>query len=174
MKQAHSIPILPCSPLEGEPNPSSDLVGGYHTILTHYARMMRKEPTPWEKKLWVRLKGAQLGGFKFRRQQTIGAYIADFYNAEKRIIIELDGSQHADSTTDKARDEILAKLGYRVVRVWNSDVENNIEGVLTSLLHALHDTPHRNAPRGVSTPPQGGSREPNSRITSHPSPLTAS
>ncbi len=149
-------------PLEGEPHPTSDLVGGYETILTRYARTMRKNATPWERKLWAQLKGGKLDGYKFRRQQPIGSYIADFYNAEKNIILELDGSQHVNNNADKARDEALQNLGYRVIRIWNNDIDQNLEAVLIHIVDVLKHTPHRNAAYGVSTPPQGGSREPNS------------
>ncbi|MBX9727129.1 MAG: DUF559 domain-containing protein, partial [Rickettsiales bacterium] len=73
------------SPLEGEPNRPRDLVGGDKTILTNFAQKMRKKMTPWEQKFWAAIKDKKLGGYKFRRQQPIYSYIADFYNAEKRV-----------------------------------------------------------------------------------------
>jgi very-short-patch-repair endonuclease len=116
---------------------------------------MRKEPTPWERKLWQHLKSSQLQGYKFRRQQTIGAYIADFYNADKRLIVELDGSQHADSVADAARDAALQALGYRILRIWNNDIDQNLEGVLIAILGALENTPHRNAQKRFDSPSGG-------------------
>ena len=92
-KIIRSDEAFPRSPLEGEPNRPRDLVGGYQTRLIRYAKKMRKEMTPWERTLWTRIKGKKLGGYKFRRQQPIHSYIADFYNTDKGIIIELDGSQ---------------------------------------------------------------------------------
>ncbi len=145
-----------CSPLAGEPNPSSDLVGGRDAKRVEHAREMRKEPTPWEAKLWARLKEEQLGGFKFRRQAPIDHYIADFVNYEKRVIVELDGSQHADSKHDKTRDAYLRAQDFVVLRFWNNEVDMNLEGVLTHILEVLQNAPHRNA-ESVSAPPQGGS-----------------
>lgn len=144
-----------CSPLEGEPNRSDDLVGGDKTILTNFAQKMRKEMTPWEKKFWAAIKDKKLGGYKFRRQQPIHSYIADFYNAEKRVIIELDGSQHADSTADKIRDQTLNTLGYHVIRIWNNDIDKNLEAVLVHILETLENSPHRNAKTHFDSPSRG-------------------
>ena len=127
--------------------------------LNEFARRMRKAPTPWEKKLWRLLKSEQLAGYKFRRQVPIDHYIADFVNYEKRVIIELDGSHHLDSAYDGARDAYLKTQGFRILRFWNNELDTNIEGVRERIAEALNMTPHRNALRSVSTPPQGGSRE---------------
>ncbi|MFO0109764.1 MAG: isoleucine--tRNA ligase, partial [Alphaproteobacteria bacterium] len=143
------------SPPEGEQALPSQSRGGYEAILTRYARVMRKEPTPWEQKLWERLKGEQLGGYKFRRQQPIGSYIADFYNPDKQLIIELDGSQHADSVADNARDAALHGLGYQLLRFWNNEVDANLNGVCERILEALENTPHRRAQVRVDSPSGG-------------------
>jgi very-short-patch-repair endonuclease len=103
---------------------------------------MRKEPTPWEQKLWYALKQGRLGGFKFRRQQPIGRYIADFYNADKKLLIELDGSHHSGDV-DKSRDAQLNKLGYTVLHIWNNELDTNFDGVLTRILEVLQASPHR-------------------------------
>jgi very-short-patch-repair endonuclease len=76
-------------------------------------------------------------GFKFARQESIGPYYADFVCRERRLVIELDGGQHAESARDQARDCKLAELGYRVIRIWNNEVIENIDGVLQSLLSEL-------------------------------------
>ncbi|MFM9890423.1 MAG: endonuclease domain-containing protein [Rickettsiales bacterium] len=151
--------IKNCSPLEGEraSKEQSDAArrGGYGPVLTRYARRMRQAPTPWEQALWNRLKANQLGA-KFRRQQPIGSYIVDFMCAEARLIVELDGSQHVDSTTDTARDAFLTRAGYRVLRFWNNDVDTNIEGVLSQILAWVETPPHEFASAN-SAPPRGGS-----------------
>lgn len=99
------------------------------------SRKLRKSQTPWEKKLWSRLKNKSFG-VKFKRQVVIGSYIYDFSCFEKKIIIELDGSQHASfevSEKDKDKTSFAARLGYKVLRFYNSDIENNLEGVLENI-----------------------------------------
>lgn len=128
--------------------------GYYHQPNTIHARAMRKELTPWELQLWLRLKGKQLCGYKFRRQQPVGRYIVDFLNVEKKLIVELDGSQHVNSADDKRRDAYFRNEGYRVLRFWNNDVNANIAGVLEAILNALEDTPHQNPP--LIPPASGG------------------
>ncbi|NIQ38089.1 MAG: DUF559 domain-containing protein [Proteobacteria bacterium] len=93
--------------------------------------MLRKGSTVAERLLWHRLRGRQLKGLKFRRQQPIGPYIVDFVNLEKRIVIELDGGQHAiERDKDEERDVWLIRQGSKVLRFWNNDVFHNIDGVL--------------------------------------------
>ncbi len=87
--------------------------------------------------LWSRLRSRQLGGFKFVRQEPIGRYLADFVCRERRLVVEVDGGQHAESSSDRHRDAELATLGYRVVRFWNNDIADNIDGVLQALLMHL-------------------------------------
>jgi len=93
-------------------------------------RKSRKEPTEAERKLWRHIRAKQLNGVKFRRQQRIGDYIADFYCAEKKLVIELDGGQHAESKKDKERDAFIERKGIRVIRIWNNEVMTNIENVM--------------------------------------------
>jgi very-short-patch-repair endonuclease len=80
-------------------------------------------------------------GFKFRRQQPVGNYVADFVNLEKKLIIELDGGQHTLDAGDRIRDEWLRAEGYNVVRFWDNQVFSNLEGVLETIRDALL-TPH--------------------------------
>jgi very-short-patch-repair endonuclease len=102
------------------------------------ARSMRIEPSDAEKKLWLALRSRQFSGFKFRRQHPVGPYITDFACLERRLIIELDGGQHAEQKAyDDARTRYLEKKGYRVLRFWNTDTLANTEGVLTMILDAL-------------------------------------
>jgi very-short-patch-repair endonuclease len=96
-----------------------------------------------EVRLWRVLRGRQLGGFKFLRQEPIGPYFADFACREARLVIELDGSQHADSDYDARRDTFLVSRGYRVLRIWNNEVLTNLTGVADAILAALAETaPH--------------------------------
>lgn len=105
------------------------------------AKRLRRDMTPEETKLRGALRGHRLGGFKFRKQQPVGPFIADFVCQAQRLIIEVDGSQHAESDHDRQRDAFLTNKGYRVLRVWNNDVTGNLSGVLTAILAALSD-PH--------------------------------
>ncbi|AOH82984.1 hypothetical protein AWL63_02305 [Sphingomonas panacis] len=110
---------------------------------------MRRNPTEPETRLWARLSRSRLGGFKFRRQATIGHAIVDFLCPSQRLIVEVDGHTHADLNDDARRDTALAAQGYRVVRVSNEDVMRNIEGVLEQVLSALAEMPHPNpSPEG--------------------------
>ena len=86
------------------------------------ARSPRRALTPAELKLWTHVRDRRLGGFKFARQETIDRYYVDFVCRERRLIIELDGGQHAESPEDRRRDRALRALGYRVIRLWNNDV----------------------------------------------------
>ncbi len=144
------------SPHAGEPNRPERFGGGYSVRNIAYAKGMRKSLTPWELQLWQRLKQKQLGGFKFRRQQPIGPYIVDFLNSEKKLVVELDGSQHVDLAADKMRDAYLARTGYYVLRFWNNEVNENIEGVLVKILEMLDNPPHRNTEEVFRLPLKGG------------------
>jgi very-short-patch-repair endonuclease len=83
------------------------------------------------------LRDRHFAGFKFRRQVPVGPFFADFVCFDARLVIEVDGGQHADSMSDKRRDRWLSENDFLVLRFWNNDVLNNLEGVLTSLLDAL-------------------------------------
>lgn len=99
------------------------------------ARELRKEMTPAEKVLWERLRNRQLGGFKFRRQAPMGTFIADFYCAEKKLIVEIDGCVHDTQVEyDLFRTETMESLGYRVIRFRNSEIEQDLPRVLSTIL----------------------------------------
>jgi very-short-patch-repair endonuclease len=103
----------------------------------HNAIELRKDPTPAESKLWSRIRNDQLG-VTFRRQHAIGNYIPDFCSPKSKLIIELDGSQHLDQEEyDQERTKYLESLGYRVIRFWNNDVMDNIEGVVLAIIYAM-------------------------------------
>jgi very-short-patch-repair endonuclease len=101
------------------------------------ARELRQEMTTAEKVLWFRLRNRQLGGFKFRRQHPIGPYIADFYCAEHRLVVEVDGKIHiGQEEADEQRSQRMAEYGYRVLRVSNQQIENDLESVMGRILAA--------------------------------------
>jgi len=104
-------------------------------------RLLRRSLTPAEFALWTRLRDRQLGGFKFVRQEPIARYFVDFVCRDQRLIVELDGGQHAESPGDTHRDRALCALGYRVIRIWNNDVIENLDGVLQMLLSELAKQP---------------------------------
>ena len=108
---------------------------------TRRARSLRCNPTDAELRLWYRLRSRSLGHFKFVRQEPIGPYVVDFVCRERRLVIEVDGGQHAENKRDMARDQWLAERRYRVLRFWNNDVLKNTEGVLEVIDAALADAP---------------------------------
>jgi len=98
--------------------------------------------TDAETRLWHALRGKQMEGQKFRRQQTLGAYIVDFVSLDAKLIVELDGGQHAEATDyDAKRDAWLTSEGFHVLRFWNNDVMENLEGVLMNIAAALSPPP---------------------------------
>jgi very-short-patch-repair endonuclease len=98
---------------------------------------LRKEPTPAEATLWAYTRNDQLG-FSFRRQHSIGNYIPDFVCIEKKLIIELDGSQHLEQEEyDKERTKYLESQGYKVIRFWNNEVINDLNGVIRVIQSTL-------------------------------------
>ena len=127
---------LPHSPLAGESESALEKRersgGGYSEFASEKAKKMRYEPTDAERKLWQKLNKEQLG-IKFRRQQPIGKYVVDFYSAEKRLVIEVDGGQHADDTSDEKRTAWLESQGLEVLRFWNDEVLRDTRGVLDQI-----------------------------------------
>ena len=108
--------------------------------LTRYAKILRRDSTEAEKLLWSKLKAKQLDGLKFRRQQPIGSFIVDFVCFEKGVVVELDGGQHAESAPrDGERSGILTRNGFRVLRFWNNDVLQNIDGVVDVIRRSRTD-----------------------------------
>jgi len=96
-----------------------------------FARELRNSSTDAERLLWRSLRNSQLEGAKFRRQQPIEAYIVDFVSFDTRIVIELDGGQHAECAVyDAQRDACLRRNGFTVLRFWNNEIFENMEGVL--------------------------------------------
>ena len=101
---------------------------------TALARTLRNNANEIENLLWARLRRRQLGGLKFSRQMPIAGFVADFVCRSARLVIELDGSQHADAVVyDAQRTKAIEAQGYRVIRFWNSDVLTNMDGVLETI-----------------------------------------
>jgi very-short-patch-repair endonuclease len=113
-------------------------------ILTDYgdrkipARELRRAQTDAEEKLWSRLRNRRLGGFKFRRQFPIATFTADFCCVENRLVVEVDGIQHQDTTDmDENRTHCLKERGFRVIRFWNAEVLENMDSVCEHILQEL-------------------------------------
>lgn len=110
------------------------------------ARKLRKELTPAERKLWAYLRGDKLNGINFRRQHAIGNYIADFCSPKAKLIIELDGSQHLEQEEyDAERTKYLESQGYKVIRFWNNQIMNDMNGVILALTFAIEEIQKGNA-----------------------------
>jgi type I restriction enzyme S subunit len=128
-----------------------------------HARALRSAQTPTEHALWQQLRAKRFGGFKFRRQQPLGRYIVDFVCFEQRLIVELDGGQHADQQNyDAARDAWLQAQGYRVLRFWNNAWHAQQDAVLDAVWCALHDEapplPNPSPARGEGLEPETGAQ----------------
>lgn len=105
---------------------------------TANARLLRHEMTDAERLMWQALRYKQLNGHRFRRQHPIGQYIADFACIEQKLVIELDGGQHQEQAGyDLQRTTFMEALDWKVLRFWNNDVLNNLDGVLTKIMEAL-------------------------------------
>jgi len=132
------------------------------------ARDLRTEGTAAERLLWSHLKARQLGGWKFRRQQPLSGYIADFYCHEAGLVIELDGGQHGErSVEDRLRTLRIGRRGVQVLRFWNNEVLSHLEGVLTQILATAIKT------RGIAAikPKALGRRVHSDDVTPSPCPL---
>ena len=118
---------------------------------TALARHLRRNQTDVEQKLWHHLRNRQMLGLKFRRQYAVQTYIVDFVCIDARLIIELDGGQHADRQVyDAERTRVLEACGFHVVRFWNRDVIETLDGVLVAIqahLTALRSNPSPGASR---------------------------
>ena len=103
--------------------------------LLNRARELRREQAPAEAVHWRELRGRRLTGFKFRRQNVVGEYVVDFYCAECKLVIELDGETHTGKeVADRVRQSFLESRGLKMLRFWNTDVYDNLDGVLSVIL----------------------------------------
>lgn len=117
----------------------------YNPKTIQNARNLRKNSTPWERKLWSFLRSSKFYGFKFRRQFPIGKYIVDLCCVKAKFIIELDGGQHytpENINYDAHRDEFLRQSGYHILRISNNEIDNNLDGVGEVIFRALAVNPH--------------------------------
>jgi very-short-patch-repair endonuclease len=111
-------------------------------VLLERARLMRHGAAPAEQKLWWCLRARRLDGLKFKRQHPVGPFVADFYCAEHRLVLEADGASHVDRTEyDEARTRWLNDHGYRVVRYENGDVHEHLDAVLEDILLQVEALP---------------------------------
>jgi very-short-patch-repair endonuclease len=130
-------------------------VTGYSRATLVKAKHLRQDMTDAERKLWSILRNSQLNGVKFRRQQPIGPFVADFVCQERRLIVEADGGQHAESCTDDSRTAFLEGKGYRVLRFWNNDILTNLDGVAQVIAAALSPPHPARAERESPSPSRG-------------------
>jgi very-short-patch-repair endonuclease len=122
------------------------------------AREMRRNPTEPEKRLWRNLSNRQLDGLKFRRQEVIGPYIADFMCPSCALIVEVDGDAH-DEAKDRLRDDVLEQFGFLVLRITNLDVMANADGVVTAISLAAAGRTSRHMPHPNPSPKEEGLSE---------------
>ena len=125
----------------GEGGARAEGVGrrGGDTLLDR-AKHMRSNPTEAERRLWSILRNKRLADHKFKRQQVLGFYIVDFVNFERKLVIEADGSQHADNADDVKRDAWLKAQGFTVLRFWNNDILADTIVVADAIWHALQSS----------------------------------
>jgi very-short-patch-repair endonuclease len=134
-------------------------VRGAKASKTAVARKLRLNSTDAELRLWGRLRSRAVDGCKFVRQEPIGSYVVDFVCRERRLIVEVDGGQHAGSEHDRIRDEWLEQHNYRVLRFWNNDVLANTNGIFELILAALKaETPPHPDRFAVRPLPASGER----------------
>jgi len=113
----------------------------YGPRATRLAKRLRNNATDVERKLWRHLRGRQLSGYKFSRQMPVAGYICDFLCRSTRLVIELDGGQHDLQTDeDRVRTRRIEAEGYRVIRFWNNEVNDGLEGVLLRIAEALAES----------------------------------
>ncbi len=121
------------------------------------ARALRRDMTDSEWRIWSELRKRQIGGHRFRRQHPIGNFILDFVCLDRRLVVEVDGGHHSEPeqlVRDRARDHWLASQGYKVVRVDNQEVFDNLDGVLQTIWAELE----ARTPRPRKRPPPGRAR----------------
>ncbi len=120
------------------------------------SRDLRRNMTNAERHLWNRIRQRQLPEHKFRRQHPIGPYIVDFACLAARLVVEVDGGQHAEQQDyDLRRDNYIRKSGFRVLRFWNNQILTHADDVLAEILRALRPPPKTNPRKGEGTKKRG-------------------
>ena len=104
--------------------------------MSEFAKQLRRNATEAERIVWGMLRAGRLDGLKFKRQVPLGPYVVDFVCFDEKLIVEIDGSQHAESTYDVQRDAYFAAAGYRTLRFWNGEAMGNRDGMAQSILAA--------------------------------------
>jgi very-short-patch-repair endonuclease len=120
-------------------------------MANEYARQLRRNRTAAERRLWRQLRELKQAGFKFRQQVPIDHFIVDFACLSERLIVEVDGGTHStedELRRDARRERYLNDQGFRILRVWNSDVMQNMEGVMDTIVAALHTPTPDPSPQG--------------------------
>jgi very-short-patch-repair endonuclease len=149
---------------------------------TSNAPALRRSMTDAERKLWRVLRARQFAAAEFRRQEPIGPYVADFVCYKQRLVIEVDGGQHAESARDRFRDRWFEQNAFRVLRFWNNEVLNNLEGVSTAIISVLAERQNEPSPLAGeggedrrSEPGEGESRSHGASVQPpHPTPRSRS
>jgi very-short-patch-repair endonuclease len=168
-KEEKSESARQVSPLAGETDLGLSPKSGEGSKRS-FAKQLRSNMTDVETKLWQQLRAKRFEDYKFRRQVPIGQYIVDFICYEKRLIIELDGSQHEGSTYDMKRDAWLRSQDFRVLRFWNNDVNAALDGTLMAIHDALGLPSPASQGRGCLSR-EGRDSSKNGSSDSHVSPL---
>ena len=105
-----------------------------------FAKALRVNQADTELKIWQALRAGSLMNYKFKRQVPISDCIVDFVCFEQKMTVEIDGGQHLESSEDELRDAKLTKMGFKVLRFWNNDVMQNLDGILMTILQHLQTT----------------------------------
>jgi very-short-patch-repair endonuclease len=131
------------------------------------AKNLRGIMTDAERRLWYRLRAHRFGGIKFKRQVPVGPYVVDFACLSRKLILEVDGGQHAEIASDRIRDEQLRAQGFTVLRFWNNDVLKRTDTVLELVMAALKDqtSPSPGALRAPPSPQRGEGKSARSQDT---------
>jgi very-short-patch-repair endonuclease len=140
-------------------------------VSIEHARTLRKRLTPQEVKLWVKLRELKSLGYRFRRQAPVGPYIVDFISFRSRLVIEADGGQHGmpeGARSDQVRDRLLHAQGFKILRFWNSDIDQNLDGVMESVLASLDSSASTLCEIDKSDPSHRGSPPPDQPSAGHP------
>lgn len=119
-----------------------------------FVKTLRRDMTEAERRLWFHLRAHCFNGRKFRRQQALGPYVADFVHFAARLIVEADGGHHGESTRDSTRDAWLASHGFRVLRFWNDEILQRTDAVLQAIAAALQEAASLRGP----SPARGGEK----------------
>jgi len=136
-----------------------------------HARALRKRLTPQEVKLWVKLRELKNLGHHFRRQAPVGPYIVDFISFRSQLVIEADGGQHGlpeGVRSDLVRDSFLRAQGFRILRFWNSDIDQNLNGVMETILAQVISSASTCDELNPSGRPFRGSPPPDQPSAGHP------